>query len=141
MSLKAIVETTLHFESFRNIELFYQGLYFLRCRLYSEKSDKTREQRLQSEGVKQEGGCVEATPYCSFVSYIQMEKNQRLLRKGAGQQLTYDHHNLRPSKIEDNEFQTKTFLIRYCEEEVEINDVALFRAEIEVEPEYLNAEF
>jgi hypothetical protein len=36
---------------------------------------------------------------------------------------------------------TKTFLIRYCEEEVEINDVVLFRAEIDVEPEYLNTDF
>lgn len=32
-------------------------------------------------------------------------------------------------------------MIRYCEEEVEINDIILFRAEIEVEPEYLNIDF
>jgi len=32
-------------------------------------------------------------------------------------------------------------LIRYCEEEVEINDIGLFRAEIDVEPEYLNTTF
>jgi hypothetical protein len=32
-------------------------------------------------------------------------------------------------------------LIRYCEEEVEINDIGLFRAEIDVEPEYLNTNF
>ena len=36
MSLKALIEVVVHFESFRNIELFYQGLYFLKCRLYSE---------------------------------------------------------------------------------------------------------
>jgi hypothetical protein len=47
------------------------------------------------------------------------------------------------SKIDDDEksFQSKTFLIRYCEEEVEINDIVLFRAELNVEPEYLNTEF
>jgi hypothetical protein len=33
------------------------------------------------------------------------------------------------------------FLIRYCEEEVEINDVVLFRAELTVQPEYLASEF
>lgn len=33
------------------------------------------------------------------------------------------------------------FLIRYCEEEVEINDIVLFRSEIDVEPEYLNKDF
>ena len=41
----------------------------------------------------------------------------------------------------ENSFQSKTFLIRYCEEEVEINDIILFRAEIEVEPDYLNVDF
>jgi hypothetical protein len=48
-----------------------------------------------------------------------------------------------PSKITDEDFtfQSKTFLIRYCEEEVEINDIVLFRSEIEVEPDYLNHDF
>lgn len=32
-------------------------------------------------------------------------------------------------------------MIRYCEEEVEINDIGLLRAEIDVEPEYLNTNF
>jgi len=36
---------------------------------------------------------------------------------------------------------SKAFLIRYCEEEVEINDIALFRAELDVEPGYLDSEF
>lgn len=36
---------------------------------------------------------------------------------------------------------TKAFLIRYCEEEVEINDVIMFRAEVDVEPDYLTTEF
>ena len=54
-----------------------------------------------------------------------------------------DHHALMPAKIEDDQqyFLTKAFLIRYCEEEVELHDVVLFRAEIDVEPDYLNTEF
>ena len=28
-------------------------------------------------------------------------------------------------------FTTKAFLIRYCEEEVELNDLVLFRAEVD----------
>ena len=74
-----------------------------------------------------------------------MEKQAKILRKGGagsnGQQ--YDHHNLLASKILDEEktFCSKTFLIRYCEEEVEINDVVLFRAEIEAAPDYLNTDF
>ena len=63
---------------------------------------------------------------------------------GVGQNgQNHDHHNLLASKIIDSEcsFQSKTFLIRYCEEEVEINDIILFRGEVEVAPEYLNTEF
>ena len=32
-------------------------------------------------------------------------------------------------------------MIRYCEEEVEINDIGHFRAELEVNHDYLNTEF
>ena len=55
----------------------------------------------------------------------------------------YDHHNLMTSKIIDSEgtFCSKVFLIRYCEEEVEINDIVLFWSEIDVEPDYLNKDF
>ena len=54
MSLNALVEAVIHLESFRNIELFYQGLYFLKCKVYSEQNG--------------EGQRVMANPYCSFVS-------------------------------------------------------------------------
>ena len=37
MSLKSLVEAVIHLESFRNIELFYQGLYFLKVRLLFEE--------------------------------------------------------------------------------------------------------
>jgi hypothetical protein len=42
---------------------------------------------------------------------------------------------------DQSSFISRAFLIRYCEEEVEINDIGLFRAEIDVEPEYLNTTF
>jgi hypothetical protein len=48
---------------------------------------------------------------------------------------------LPPSIDQDSNFMSKTFLIRYCEEEVEINDIVLFRAELDVVPEYLANEF
>ena len=48
-----------------------------------------------------------------------------------------------PSQIvyEQACFLSKAFLIRYCEEEVEVNDVVLFRAELDVEPDYLHTDF
>lgn len=42
---------------------------------------------------------------------------------------------------EQASFVSKAFLIRYCEEEVEIHDIALFRAELDVEPDYLHTQF
>jgi len=70
-----------------------------------------------------------------FTSKVQEEK-QRKLQKS-------DHHNLIGSKLIDDTscFTSKAFLIRYCEEEVEINDIGHFRTEIDVEPEYLNCDF
>ena len=64
-----------------------------------------------------------------------MEKQKKLKNS--------DHHNLVPHQILDDQssFCSRAFLIRYCEEEVEINDIGLFRAEIDVEPEYLNTTF
>ena len=54
-----------------------------------------------------------------------------------------DHHNLLPSQVLDDQscFLSKAFLIRYCEEEVEVNDIVVFRAELDVEPDYLNTVF
>jgi hypothetical protein len=48
-----------------------------------------------------------------------------------------------PSEIkeENSTFCTKAFLVRYCEEEVEVNEIGHFRTEIDVEPDYLNTEF
>ena len=37
MSLRAIVEIVVHLESFRNIDLFFQGIYYTRFRLHSKK--------------------------------------------------------------------------------------------------------
>ena len=37
MSLKALVEVMIHVDTFRNIDLFYQGLYYMRFRLYYKR--------------------------------------------------------------------------------------------------------
>lgn len=37
MSLRAVVEIVVHLESFRNIDLFFQGIYYTRSRIYSKK--------------------------------------------------------------------------------------------------------
>ncbi len=39
MSFRAVTEAVVHFESFRNIDLFHQGIYFLRTSLYYQKEN------------------------------------------------------------------------------------------------------
>ena len=42
MSLKALVDFSVHFESFRNIDLINQGVYRLKTNLYYEVKDKVK---------------------------------------------------------------------------------------------------
>ena len=46
-----------------------------------------------------------------------------------------DHHNILPAVIdkENMKFNTRAFMIRYCEEEVEMNDIGHFRVEIDTD--------
>ena len=76
-----------------------------------------------------------AHPYMVATSHVMREKIAKLKQP--------DHHHLIPAQIIDEEstFCSKAFLIRYCEEEVEINDIVHFRTEVDVNPEYLNTEF
>jgi hypothetical protein len=52
-----------------------------------------------------------------------------------GKRKNLDHHNIIPSSIdkENFKFNTKAFMIRYCEEEVELNDIIHFRLEIDTD--------
>jgi hypothetical protein len=118
MSLRTVVEVALHFESFRNVDLFHQGLYHLKARLYRDEG----EQRLG------------AIPYAYSTCPAVAEKSKSART---------DHHHLIPAHIleENGTFSTRSFLIRYCEEEVELNDIAQFRIEVGLEEEDLNAPF
>ncbi len=40
MSLRALFEIVVHLESFRNIDLFYQGLYYIKVSLHNKKNDE-----------------------------------------------------------------------------------------------------
>ena len=46
-----------------------------------------------------------------------------------------DHHHLLPAAIdkENMKFNTRAFMIRYCEEEVDLNDLCNFRFEIDTD--------
>jgi hypothetical protein len=42
MSFRGIAEFVLHIEHFRNVDLFQQGLYFMKFQIYNEDADKVR---------------------------------------------------------------------------------------------------
>eukprot|EP00933_Yihiella_yeosuensis_P070850 TRINITY_DN79002_c0_g1_i1.p1 TRINITY_DN79002_c0_g1~~TRINITY_DN79002_c0_g1_i1.p1 ORF type:complete len:843 (+),score=120.81 TRINITY_DN79002_c0_g1_i1:157-2685(+) len=116
MSLNAVVEVALHFESFRNIDLFHQGLYHLKTRIYRDDEERGR--------------------YLG-IPYSHLKGPSQAAEQPKGKPPRTDHHHLIPAHIADTEFSfnTRSFLIRYCEEEVELGDVGQFR--IELTPEEL----
>ena len=107
MSLKGILEVALHFESFRNVDLFHQGLYYLRFSVYSGIGPFR----------------INAYPYMIVASHVpKVKKSQK-----------QDPHHVIPA-VKDETNQTigsSAFLIRYCEEEVELNEIACFRIELD----------
>lgn len=102
MSLRAIFEIVLHLESFRNIDLFQQGLYHLRFEIFHSVSGKK----------------FSASPY-----------NQYSGDSGSKNSLKI------PGSIDDIYYKSQSFYIKYCDEDVEINEIAVFRAEVEINNE------
>jgi len=45
MSLRALLEISIHLESFRNIDLYFQGIYYARLKLFHKKK-KMQQQPL-----------------------------------------------------------------------------------------------
>ena len=72
-----------------------------------------------------------------------MSHSQEAKLETAKEYCLRDQHNLTPSRLcyETDSYTTKSFLVRYCEEEVEIEETVLFRAEINVGGDYENTEF
>jgi hypothetical protein len=40
MSFRAVTEAVVHFETFRNVDLFHQGIYFLRTSIAYQKDNQ-----------------------------------------------------------------------------------------------------
>ena len=79
--MRALLEIIVHLESFRNIDLFYQGLYNIKTRLYHKQKEEVEV----------------AQPYCHFISHsqeskIQTDKKHKIL----------DHHNLTAASIAED---------------------------------------
>ena len=53
-SMRAVTETTLYLNSFQNVDLYFQGYYFFRCRLFYE---------VEEANLK-----VYSTPFCHYLT-------------------------------------------------------------------------
>jgi hypothetical protein len=104
MTYRARTEFILHLEHFRNVDLFQQGIYFIKFQLYNEDDDKI----------------YYANPY-HHESRGEMDESKA------------SFHKLIEPQIFDNAaaFVTKTFFIRYAEETVNLRHVVKFRTEID----------
>ncbi|OMJ80857.1 hypothetical protein SteCoe_18808 [Stentor coeruleus] len=102
MSLRAIVEIVVHLESFRNIDLFQQGLYYLQFEIFHTMSGKK----------------FSASPYNIYSSDNPPKNSVRI-----------------PGQVIDIFYNSQAFYIKYCDEDVDLNEIAVFRTEVEVNNE------
>eukprot|EP00397_Hematodinium_sp_SG-2012_P012032 GEMP01012188.1.p1 GENE.GEMP01012188.1~~GEMP01012188.1.p1 ORF type:complete len:710 (+),score=100.00 GEMP01012188.1:303-2432(+) len=110
--LNAVYEVVVHFDSFRNVDLFHQGLYHIKARLHYDSSDGDKRRQL--------------IPVSHHTSQSLMDPPPNKSKPART-----DHHCLIPPHIIEDTFSTRSFLIRYCEEEVEMNDLVQFRFELD----------
>ena len=123
MSIRAIIESSFHVEHFRNIDLFNQGFYSLRVKMY------------HMEGLTK----VYSFPLEISLSETAEKKREFNRDNNKSRELT----DVTEGFLDDAEhsFFTRSFVIRYFDEEVEANDICTFRSEIEVKEGFLNTEF
>jgi len=114
MSFKGVVEFALQIEGFRNIDLFHQGLYQIRFSIYHVKN----------------GQRILAHPYHAKEKPIKDSKKKDTKAIIA------------PHIIDETSaYVTRTFLIRFCDEETDLNEVCHFRTEYDAFPDIAEATF
>ena len=109
MSLNYLYEIMIHFHTYKNIELLNQGVYQIKSKIYTTLNNKK----------------YYALPY-----FFTESKDLENLYQ------TDEQSNKNPfainSEISDNnyEYTTKSFFIKYADEEIELDEFCYFRIEI-----------
>ena len=109
MSLNHLYELMIHFHTYKNIELLNQGVYQIKSRIYVMIKNKK----------------YYAIPY-----FFTESKDLENLYQ------TEEHSNKNPfiinNEINENnyEYTTKSFFIKYADEEIELDEFCYFRIEI-----------
>ena len=109
MSLNYLYDFMIHYNTYKNIDLTNQGIYQIKTKLYTTFNGKS----------------YYALPY-----YFTESKALENMYQTDEQQIKA-HCVINPSISENNyEYITKSFIIRYADEEVELDEFCYFRLEI-----------
>ena len=95
MSIYSVIDICVHLESFRNIDLYQQGVYRLRVKVYSEDS-------------------------LGSVYDISLKLSPR----------SSDLHCLDPARLGAQSAESRAFLVRYCNEEVQLKESVYFQIKV-----------
>ncbi|CAK74272.1 unnamed protein product (macronuclear) [Paramecium tetraurelia] len=106
--IRGTIEIFVYLKELRNIDLFQQGVYQLKICIY--KKDDTQLD------------IISAQPYMTV-------EQKRFFNKQ-----TTDTY-VQSSKLIDTSFYSKAFIIKYCDQVVELNEGCVFRIEIQAYPE------
>ena len=127
MSLNYIVDVCLHLDTFRNVDLHQQGIYFLQFKIFLDDGDENGNGRTCVVPISVDGFNFGQANSCNKENrdaYNTREKRQ------------VHRHNILPATIvrdgNANEFHSRHFVLVYSEEEIEINDICMFRIELPV---------
>ena len=95
MSINGIIEFALHIDSFRNLDLIHQGLYRFELSLTAPN---------KSEAIPIE---IKTRNECTSGERVDSRET----------------HLIQTSYIHNASYFSRTFFIKYCDEEVKVNDV------------------
>eukprot|EP00943_MAST-04B_sp_MAST-4B-sp1_P001814 g1814.t1 len=160
MSLRATYDILVQFTQFRNIDLYHQGVYYLRAQIYipgegakpnptrgsldKKKKKKKRNSSKSStdlnNGANNNGGkddyerkaVHEIRPKQIAIPHQYFSLPTKMTSTARGQHVSGSDKLKCPAKIDDvySFYQTRGFLVQYVEEVMEINDGCVFRLQL-----------
>eukprot|EP00922_Rhytidocystis_sp_ex-Travisia-forbesii_P018394 GHVS01027321.1.p1 GENE.GHVS01027321.1~~GHVS01027321.1.p1 ORF type:complete len:1144 (-),score=209.02 GHVS01027321.1:157-3588(-) len=153
MAYRAVIDVFVQFGNFRNVDLFHQGLYGLSCRMYTPKPVEDGREGGLKEGKESKGKDGPSPPPSSALQYEACIPYSHSSHDGLGDIFDFPHHSSLSSRSSNTPlpssslnhhhvgtayiheraqtFFSRSFLIRYADEEVRLNDLCEFRLELD----------
>jgi len=118
-----VYDLAIHLDNLKNIDLFRQGLYGLRCSVFALP---------ESDAKSALGGDVKPTPADASVRglpYHILHTSHTVQKRGDA--VIADPLSHPPAIDDDSQtFRSQCFRVQYCEQDIPLNDACLFRIEI-----------